>query len=182
MHAVLAVRHKRCCARCSPRAARKCRAAPLEMETARGLPAGGPLASLDSVCAAVNPVPAGGLPAQRRLLPRLPAGGRAPQVRLSLARQPGSRGWPGLASQGMPAAHRARQAWLAAVHVLSVPPCGPSARRYAVDQFCGGRTDPHAVAAARLWWSANVAAAGLPMMFMGTGGQDLFYSYALLWC
>ena len=40
--------------------------------------------------------------------------------------------------------------------------------RYAVDQFGGGRTDPHATANARLWYAANVAAAGLPMMFMGT--------------
>ncbi|KIZ02351.1 1,4-alpha-glucan branching enzyme [Monoraphidium neglectum] len=40
--------------------------------------------------------------------------------------------------------------------------------RYAVDQFGGGRHDPHASAAARCWWAANVAAAGLPMMFMGT--------------
>ena len=41
--------------------------------------------------------------------------------------------------------------------------------RYAVDQFCGGRSDPNAFASARLWYAANVAAAGLPMMFMGTG-------------
>ncbi|KAI3423988.1 hypothetical protein D9Q98_009821 [Chlorella vulgaris] len=40
--------------------------------------------------------------------------------------------------------------------------------RYAVDQFCGGRTDQHAAASARLWYAANVAAAGLPMLFMGT--------------
>lgn len=40
--------------------------------------------------------------------------------------------------------------------------------RYAVDAFCGGRTDPHAFASARLWYAANVAAAGLPMLFMGT--------------
>jgi 1,4-alpha-glucan branching enzyme len=37
-----------------------------------------------------------------------------------------------------------------------------------VDQFCGGRTDPNAFASARLWYAANVGAAGLPMMFMGT--------------
>lgn len=40
--------------------------------------------------------------------------------------------------------------------------------RYAVDQFCGGRTDANAVASARLWYTAGIAAAGLPMMFMGT--------------
>eukprot|EP00878_Enallax_costatus_P013457 GHUV01014072.1.p1 GENE.GHUV01014072.1~~GHUV01014072.1.p1 ORF type:complete len:359 (+),score=43.42 GHUV01014072.1:1072-2148(+) len=40
--------------------------------------------------------------------------------------------------------------------------------RYAVDQYCGGRSDPRAVASARLWYAANVGAAGLPMMFMGT--------------
>lgn len=50
------------------------------------------------------------------------------------------------------------------------PATCPPARRYAVDQFCGGRTDPNAFASARLWWAANVAAAGLPMIFMGTGG------------
>ena len=44
--------------------------------------------------------------------------------------------------------------------------------RYAVDQFCGGRTDPNAAASARLWWAANVAAAGLPMLFMGTGADQ----------
>lgn len=37
-----------------------------------------------------------------------------------------------------------------------------------MDQFCGGRTDPNAFASARLWYAANVGAAGLPMMFMGT--------------
>ena len=37
-----------------------------------------------------------------------------------------------------------------------------------MDQFGGGRTDPHATASARLWYAANVAAAGLPMRFMGT--------------
>ncbi len=40
--------------------------------------------------------------------------------------------------------------------------------RYAVDQYGGGRGDPHARASARLWYTANVAAAGLPMVFMGT--------------
>jgi len=40
--------------------------------------------------------------------------------------------------------------------------------RYSVDQFGGGRTDPHATASSRLWYAANVAAAGLPMMFMGS--------------
>lgn len=40
--------------------------------------------------------------------------------------------------------------------------------RYAVDQYGGGRNDPHATATARLWWGACTAAAGLPMMFMGT--------------
>lgn len=40
--------------------------------------------------------------------------------------------------------------------------------RYAVDQLGGGRTDSRATAAARCWWAANIAAAGLPMMFMGT--------------
>lgn len=40
--------------------------------------------------------------------------------------------------------------------------------RYAVDQYGGGRHDRAATAAARCWWAANVAAAGLPMMFMGT--------------
>ncbi|KAG2484155.1 hypothetical protein HYH03_017036 [Edaphochlamys debaryana] len=40
--------------------------------------------------------------------------------------------------------------------------------RYAVDQYGGGRSDPNARASARLWYAANVAAAGLPMIFMGT--------------
>jgi len=40
--------------------------------------------------------------------------------------------------------------------------------RYACDQYGGGRGDPHARASARLWYSANVAAAGIPMLFMGT--------------
>ena len=40
--------------------------------------------------------------------------------------------------------------------------------RYAVDQYGGGRGDPHARGSARLWYTANVAAAGLPMIFMGT--------------
>jgi hypothetical protein len=37
-----------------------------------------------------------------------------------------------------------------------------------VDQLGGGRSDPSACAAARCWWAANIGAAGLPMMFMGT--------------
>lgn len=40
--------------------------------------------------------------------------------------------------------------------------------RYAVDQYGGGRQDPSACAVARLWYTANVCAAGLPMVFMGT--------------
>ncbi|KXZ43862.1 hypothetical protein GPECTOR_78g49 [Gonium pectorale] len=40
--------------------------------------------------------------------------------------------------------------------------------RYAVDQYGGGRGDPNARASARLWYTANVVAAGLPMVFMGT--------------
>ena len=40
--------------------------------------------------------------------------------------------------------------------------------RYACDQYGGGRGDPHARACARLWYAANVAAAGIPMLFMGT--------------
>eukprot|EP01023_Acetabularia_acetabulum_P029445 TRINITY_DN2779_c0_g1_i1.p1 TRINITY_DN2779_c0_g1~~TRINITY_DN2779_c0_g1_i1.p1 ORF type:complete len:684 (-),score=140.22 TRINITY_DN2779_c0_g1_i1:276-2021(-) len=40
--------------------------------------------------------------------------------------------------------------------------------RYAVDQYGGGRDDPHAFAVARLWYLANVGAAGLLLMFMGT--------------
>ncbi|KAL6751388.1 glycoside hydrolase superfamily [Haematococcus lacustris] len=40
--------------------------------------------------------------------------------------------------------------------------------RYAVDQYGGGRNDKHATSSARLWWTANVIAAGIPMMFMGT--------------
>lgn len=40
--------------------------------------------------------------------------------------------------------------------------------RYAVDQFCGGRSDPNAFASARLWYAANIGASGLPLMFMGT--------------
>ncbi|EFJ45925.1 1,4-alpha-glucan branching enzyme II [Volvox carteri f. nagariensis] len=38
--------------------------------------------------------------------------------------------------------------------------------RYAVDQYGGGRGDWSARASSRLWYTANVAAAGLPMMFM----------------
>ncbi|KAG2424144.1 hypothetical protein HYH02_015227 [Chlamydomonas schloesseri] len=41
-------------------------------------------------------------------------------------------------------------------------------KRYAVDQYGGGRGDWHARSCSRLWWAANVAAAGLPMAFMGT--------------
>ena len=41
-------------------------------------------------------------------------------------------------------------------------------RSNAVDQYGGGRTDPHATATARLWYAVYIAAAGLPMMFMGT--------------
>lgn len=37
-----------------------------------------------------------------------------------------------------------------------------------MDQFGGGRSDPNAAASARLWYAANVAAAGIPLMFMGT--------------
>ena len=40
--------------------------------------------------------------------------------------------------------------------------------RYACDQLGGGRDDPHARASALLWHTANVAAAGTPMLFMGT--------------
>ncbi|GLC39115.1 hypothetical protein PLESTB_000005900 [Pleodorina starrii] len=40
--------------------------------------------------------------------------------------------------------------------------------RYAVDQYGGGRGDWNARASARLWYTANVVAAGLPMIFMGT--------------
>lgn len=40
--------------------------------------------------------------------------------------------------------------------------------RYAADQYGGGRHDSHAMASARLWYSANVGSAGLTMMFMGT--------------
>ena len=36
--------------------------------------------------------------------------------------------------------------------------------RYAVDQYGGGRTAPQACALARLWHTANITAAGLPMM------------------
>ncbi len=35
-------------------------------------------------------------------------------------------------------------------------------------QYGGGRTDPHARACVRLWYAANVAAAGLVLVFMGT--------------
>lgn len=40
--------------------------------------------------------------------------------------------------------------------------------RYACDQYGGGRSDAFARASSRLWYTANVAAAGLPMAFMGT--------------
>lgn len=40
--------------------------------------------------------------------------------------------------------------------------------RYATDQYGGGRGDSHARSSARLWHTANVVAAGLPMVFMGT--------------
>lgn len=40
--------------------------------------------------------------------------------------------------------------------------------RYACDQLGGGRNDPAARAAARCWHAANIAAAGTPMLFMGT--------------
>nr|QKY15164.1 starch branching enzyme (1,4-alpha-glucan branching enzyme II) (SBE2) [Polytomella parva] len=40
--------------------------------------------------------------------------------------------------------------------------------RYPADQYGGGRHDPAAVACVRLWYGANVAAAGLPLVFMGT--------------
>jgi len=58
--------------------------------------------------------------------------------------------------------------------------------RFAVDQFGGGRTDPHATASARLWYTANVAAAGLLMMFMGTefaqgGWWDIDEHHSLQW-
>ena len=36
--------------------------------------------------------------------------------------------------------------------------------RYAVDQYGGGRSAPQACALARLWHTANITAAGLPMM------------------
>jgi 1,4-alpha-glucan branching enzyme len=39
--------------------------------------------------------------------------------------------------------------------------------RYAVDQYGGGRGSPQACALARLWHTANITAAGLPMVFMG---------------
>jgi len=40
--------------------------------------------------------------------------------------------------------------------------------RYAADQFGGGRDDPNAVNAVRLWYAANVGASGILMMFMGS--------------
>eukprot|EP00884_Botryococcus_braunii_P002910 jgi/Botrbrau1/1261/Bobra.0163s0054.1 len=40
--------------------------------------------------------------------------------------------------------------------------------RYAADQYGGGRGDPNARACVRLWYAANVAAAGLVLVFMGT--------------
>lgn len=36
-----------------------------------------------------------------------------------------------------------------------------------MDQYGGGRGDKHATSCVRLWWTANVIAAGIPMMFMG---------------
>ena len=39
--------------------------------------------------------------------------------------------------------------------------------RYAVDQYGGGRSSPQACNLARLWHTANITAAGLPMVFMG---------------
>lgn len=51
--------------------------------------------------------------------------------------------------------------------------------RYAVDQFGGGRHDPHALSAARCWWGANIAAAGIPMMFMGTECAQVGM---MMWC
>mmetsp|Transcript_6640 Transcript_6640/g.16965 ORF Transcript_6640/g.16965 Transcript_6640/m.16965 type:complete len:708 (+) Transcript_6640:398-2521(+) len=41
-------------------------------------------------------------------------------------------------------------------------------KRYFSDQCGGGRTDGTASAAQRLWYAANVGAAGLPMIMMGT--------------
>eukprot|EP00191_Tetraselmis_sp_GSL018_P007336 CAMPEP_0177609820 /NCGR_PEP_ID=MMETSP0419_2-20121207/19359_1 /TAXON_ID=582737 /ORGANISM="Tetraselmis sp., Strain GSL018" /LENGTH=641 /DNA_ID=CAMNT_0019104903 /DNA_START=286 /DNA_END=2211 /DNA_ORIENTATION=- len=41
-------------------------------------------------------------------------------------------------------------------------------KRYFTDQCGGGRHDATAAAAQRLWYAANVGAAGLPMMMMGT--------------
>lgn len=40
--------------------------------------------------------------------------------------------------------------------------------RYAADQFGGGRDDPWARSATRAWFAANVCAAGVPMLFMGS--------------
>jgi 1,4-alpha-glucan branching enzyme len=39
--------------------------------------------------------------------------------------------------------------------------------RYAVDQFGGGRGDPHARCSALQWHAANITSAGIPMLFMG---------------
>lgn len=41
-------------------------------------------------------------------------------------------------------------------------------KRYAVDSLCGGRGEPKSMAAVRLWYAANVGAAGIPLMFQGT--------------
>jgi len=40
--------------------------------------------------------------------------------------------------------------------------------RYATDQFGSGRQDPHARSAVKAWFTVNVCAGGIPMMFMGT--------------
>lgn len=40
--------------------------------------------------------------------------------------------------------------------------------RYSCDQFGAGRSDPWARSATKAWWVANAAAAGVPMIFMGT--------------
>lgn len=51
--------------------------------------------------------------------------------------------------------------------------------RYAVEQFGGGgRGDAAVLATQRLWWTANVCAAGVPLMFMGTEtAQDGWWSH-----
>lgn len=48
--------------------------------------------------------------------------------------------------------------------------------RYAADQFGGGRSDGHAMAAVRAWWAAGVCAAGLPMMFMGESSHATHFT------